>query len=163
MIPNPSHDISPRSPAEMPNPGRGARWRWSTPRDAVAGGGLLAAVLALTTATTGAAVGAHTQNGSPSGEAGATPPRGIRPGNGRPAVVRRITSTVVFSESISLEVVSKKSGNATASSRSASKVGQFVAAQGTRRRNEVRASAVLVGGVPPPATPPRGRRTLRSG
>ena len=186
-------DTATRPLAALPRPGRGARWRWSAPRRALVGGGILATVLSLgTVAAAAGTTSASTRprlppGGAPgkSGTAGPTGPGSATTGGIRPTVAGRITelhghdivvaapggpgrsnaatTTVVYSATTSFKAVSSKSGTATASSSSALKVGDFVAVRGTRHGNTVTASAVVVGGGPPAAPPRRGRGALHSG
>ncbi len=179
--------------AALPRPGRGARWRWSAPRRAFVGGGILATVLSLGTVagaagTTSASTRPRVPPGAPpgkSGTAGPTGPGSATTGGIRPTVAGRITAlhgrdivvavpdgrgrsstattTVVYSATTSFKAVSSKSGTATTSSSSALKVGDFVAVRGTRHGNTVSASAVVIGAGPPAAPPRRGRAALRSG
>ncbi len=154
---------TPTTGRALPAPRRGARWRWSTPRQTLVAGGVLASVLSLVTGT--AAVGATTRPASSSTGAG---PRGQPPaGTARPTILGRIsalsgaditvrtrskTTTVVYSSATTFKTMSGPSGASSNSSASALKVGDFVGAQGTKNSDgTVTASSIVIGTGPPPA------------
>ncbi len=133
----------------LPRPHRGSRWRWSRPRQAMAAGGVLAAVLGLGVAT-GAGAGAATPTSGNSGAAAHGAPPG---GMARPTVSGRITAlsgdditvetnaqttvTVVYSSSTTFKTNPAPSGG-TASSASALKVGDFIGVTGTKNERRLR-------------------------
>jgi Domain of unknown function (DUF5666) len=141
----------------LPRPRRGARWRWSRPRRAMAAGGVLAAVLGLGVATGAGAAAAATTSGH-SGSA----PHGAPPGGmARPTVTGTITA--LSGDDITVETNAKSSvtvvyssgttfktdpgpGGGTTSSASALKVGAFIAATGAENSDgSVTATSVMIG------------------
>jgi hypothetical protein len=149
-----------RSEAALPRPQRGSRWRWSRPRQALAAGGVLAAVLGLGVAT-GAGAGAATTTPSRSGAAAHGAPPG---GMGRPTVAGQITAlsgnditvetnaetsvTVDYSSSTTFKTGAGPTGG-TSSSASALKVGDFIGVTGTKNSDgSVTAAAVMIGRPP---------------
>jgi Domain of unknown function (DUF5666) len=140
----------------LPRPHRGSHWRWSRPRQALAAGGVLAAVLGLGVAT-GAGAGAATTSGN-SGTAAHGAPRG---GMARPTVSGKITAlsgdditvetnakstvNVVYSSSTTFKTNPGPSGG-TSSSASALKVGDFIGVNGTKNSDgSVSATTVTIG------------------
>ena len=111
MTPNLVDDSAAQSPAVLPRPGRGARWRWAAPRGAPVGGGILATVLGFG-AIAGTASGAPASNpprapsGAPPGTTGnadTNRPGGAIPGGVRPTVSGRITA--VHDEDITVAIM----------------------------------------------------------
>jgi hypothetical protein len=144
----------------LPEPRRGARWRWSRPRRAMAAGGVLAAVLGLGVASGAGAATAATA-ATTSGNAGpavhGAPPGGMT----RPTVSGRITAlsgnditvetnakssvTVVFSSGTTFKT-DPGPGGGTTSSASALKVGAFIGVTGTKNSDgSVTATSVMIG------------------
>jgi Domain of unknown function (DUF5666) len=139
----------------LPRPRRGAHWRWSRPRRAMAAGGVLAAVLGLGVAT-GAGAATTTSGNSGAATHGA-PPGGLA----RPTVSGKITAlsgddiTVETNAKSSVTVVSSSSttfktdpgpSGGTTSSASALKVGAFVGVTGTKNSDgSVTATTVTIG------------------
>jgi uncharacterized protein DUF5666 len=169
-------DACHRTPATTahvtPTPAVDARWRWATARRAVVGGGVLAAVLSL---------GAGVAGGSPpkgSHPPSSSSPRGMPPRNGaQPTADGKITSLsgtqmTLASRAKNAQVVTYSAatkfktmtGTTTASSL---KVGQFIAAQGTRQANgTVAATTIMISSGPPKGTgtrPPGGTHPPRQG
>jgi hypothetical protein len=111
MTPNLVDDTATRSPAVLPRPGRGARWRWAAPRGALVGGGILATVLGLgAIAGTANGVAASTPSRAPaggppgtSGTAWTNRPGRASPGGVRPTVAGRITA--VHGEDITVAIM----------------------------------------------------------
>ena len=141
----------------LPRPQRDARWRWSRPRQAMAAGGVLAAVLGLGVATGAGAGAATTTSGNSGGAAHGAPPGGMA----RPTVSGKITTlsgdditvetnakssvTVVYSSSTTFKTNAGPSGGTT-SSASALKVGAFVGVTGTKNSDgSVTATTVMIG------------------
>jgi hypothetical protein len=139
----------------LPRPRRDARWRWSRPRQAMAAGGVLAAVLGLGVATGAGA--ATTTSGDSGAAAHGAPPGGMA----RPTVSGKITAlsgddvtvetnakssvTVVYSSSTTFKTDLGPSGGAT-SSASALKVGAFIGVTGTKNSDgSVTATTVMIG------------------
>jgi hypothetical protein len=152
-----------QSPAEhdqagLPQPRHGSRWRWSRPRQAMAAGGVLAAVLGLGVATGGGAGAATaTSTSDNSGAAHGAPPGGMA----RPTVSGKITAlsgdditldsnakssvTVVYSSNTTFKTNPGPSGGTT-SSASALKVGAFIGVTGTKNSDgSVTAASVTIG------------------
>ena len=140
----------------LPRPRRGARWRWSRPRQAMAAGGVLAAVLGLGVAT-GAGAGAATTSGNSGTTAHGAPPGGMA----RPTVSGQITAlsgddvtvetnakssvTVVYSSITTFKTNPGPNGGTT-SSASALKVGAFIGVTGTKNSDgSVTATSVMIG------------------
>ncbi len=111
MTPNLVDDTATQSPAVLPRPGRGARWRWAPPRGALVGGGILATVLGLgAIAGTASGAAASTPPRAPSGgppgttgTAGTNRPGGAIPGGVRPTAAGRITA--VHGEDITVAII----------------------------------------------------------
>jgi hypothetical protein len=148
--------------APLPRPPRGSRWRWSTPRTALAAGGALAAVLALGASTAGAATSTAAR---PAG-ALRQPPSGAA----HPAVIGKITAisgndvtvqtqakaqiTVMVSSATTYRTLSGPNGSPSSAGESSLKVGDFIGVQGTRNSDgTVTATAVLTSTGPPPGAP----------
>ena len=146
--------------SELPRPQRGSRWRWSRPRQALAAGGVLAAVLGLGIATDVGAGAATPTSGNSGTAAQGAPPGGMV----RPTVSGKITAlsgdditvetnakgtvTVVYSSSTTFRTNPGLSGGAT-SSASALKVGDFIGVTGTKNSDgSVTASTVMIGRPP---------------
>ena len=144
----------------LPRPHRGSRWRWSRPRQAMAAGGVLAAVLGLGVAT-GAGAGAATPTSGNSGAAAHGAPPG---GMARPTVSGKITAlsgdeitvetnakstvTVVYSSSTTFKT-NPGPGGGTTSSASALKIGDFIGVTGTKNSDgSVTATTVMIGRPP---------------
>ena len=147
--------------APLPRPPRGSRWRWSTPRTALAAGGALAAVLALGASAAGAAT--STSTAAPPAGAQWQPPAGAAP----PAVVGKITAirgndvtvqtrakattTVVVSSTTTYRTLTGPKGSPSSAGASSLEVGDFIGVQGTRNSDgTVTATAVLTSTGPPP-------------
>jgi hypothetical protein len=145
---------------ELPRPRRGSRWRWSGPRQALAAGGVLAAVLGLGLATGANAGAATTASGNTGTSAHGHPPGGMA----RPTVSGKISAlqgdditvetnaktsvTVVFGSSTTFKANQGPSGGTT-SSASALKVGDFIGVQGTKNSDgTVTATTVTIGRPP---------------
>jgi Domain of unknown function (DUF5666) len=141
----------------LPRPQRGSRWRWSRPRQAMAAGGVLAAVLGLGVATGAGAGAATTASGNSGGAAHGAPPGGMP----RPTVSGKVTAlsgdditvetnakssvTVVYSSSTSFETDPGRSGGTT-SSASSLQVGTFIGVTGTKNGDgSVKATTVVIG------------------
>jgi hypothetical protein len=148
--------------APLPRPPRGSRWRWSTPRTALAAGGALATVLALGASTAGAA----TSTAAPPAGALRQPPSGAA----RPVVVGKITAihgtdvtvrtrakattTVVVSSTTTYMTLTGPVGSPSSAGASSLKVGDFIGVQGTRNGDgTVTATAVLTSTGPSPGAP----------
>jgi hypothetical protein len=145
--------------APLPRPPRGSRWRWSTPRTALAAGGALAAVLALGTSTAGAATsasappaGAHRP--PPSGAAHPAVAGKITAISGNDITVRtraKATTTVVVSSATTYRTLLGPKGSPSSASVSSLKVGDLIGVQGTRNSDgTVTATAVMTSTGPPP-------------
>ena len=163
MKATPRRQATPTTGRALPEPRRGARWRWSTPGKTLVAGGTLATVLSLVTGA--AVVGAATSPASPGSEAG---PRGQpRAGAVRPTVLGRVivlhgdditvqtqgkkTTTVVSSSATTFKTLSGSSGSSS-SSASALRVGDFIGVQGTEHSDgTVTASNIVISTGPPPA------------
>ena len=144
--------------AGLPRPRNGAHWRWSRPRQAMAAGGVLAAVLGLGVAT---GAGATTSTSGNSGVAAHGAPPGAM---ARPTVSGKITAlsgddiTVATNAKTSVTVVYSSSttfktdpgpGGGTTSSASALKVGAFIGVTGTKNSDgSVTATTVMIGRPP---------------
>jgi hypothetical protein len=155
------HEPVPTAGSELPQPHRGARWRWSKPRTTVVAGGALATVLSLGAGTV--AAGAATADSStPAG------PRGQPPAGARPTVMGKVTAlrgnditvqargkkttTVVYSSATTFKTMSGPGGTSSGASASALEVGGFIGALGTRNRDgSVTASSIVIGTGPPRA------------
>jgi hypothetical protein len=141
----------------LPRPRRGARWRWSRPRRAMAAGGVLAAVLGLGVASGAGAATTATTSGN-AGPAGHGAPPG---GMARPTVSGTITAlsgdditvetnaksavTVVYSSGTTFKTDPGPGGGST-SSASALKVGAFIGVTGTKNSDgSVTATSVMIG------------------
>ncbi len=149
---------APAGATELPSPRRSARWRWSTSRGALVAGGALSAAIGLGASTAGAAT---STSGPPAGAHG-QPPNGARP-----TVAGKITAlsgdditvqgknststTVIVSSGTTYKTMKGANGGSSTSSRSALKVGDFIAVQGTKNSDgSVTASSILFGtGLPP--------------
>ena len=144
----------------LPRPHRGSRWRWSRPRQAMAAGGVLAAVLGLGVATDAGAGAATPTSGDSGAGAHGAPPGGMA----RPTVSGRITAlsadditvetntksavTVVYSSSTTFKTNPGPSGGTT-SGASALKVGDFIGVTGTKNSDgSVTATTVMIGRPP---------------
>ena len=155
------HEPVPTAGSELPEPPRGARWRWSKPRTTLVAGGALATVLSLGAGTV-AAGAATAGSSSPAG------PRGQPPPGARPAVMGKVTAlsgneitlqtrgkrttTVVYSSATTFTSVSGPGGTSSGSSGSALEVGSFIGALGTRSSDgSVTASSIVIGTGPPTA------------
>ena len=141
----------------LPQPRRGARWRWSRPRRAMAAGGALAAVLGLGVASGAGAATATTTSGTAGPSAHGAPPGGLA----RPTASGKITA--LSGDDITVETNAKSSvtvvyssgttfktgpgpGGGTTSSASALKVGAFIGVTGTKNSDgSVTATSVLAG------------------
>jgi len=141
----------------LPRPQRGSRWRWSRPHQALAVGGVLAAVLGLGVATGGSAAAATTTSGNSGAAAHGRPPGGMA----RPTVSGKITAlngdtitletnakgtvTVVYSSSTTFKT-NGGAGGGTTSSASALKVGDFIGVTGAKNSDgSVTATTVMIG------------------
>jgi hypothetical protein len=141
--------------AGLPRPRGGACWRWSRPRQAMAAGGVLAAVLGLGVATGAGA--ATTASGNSGGAAHGAPPGGMA----RPTVSGKITAlsgdgitvetnanssvTVLYSSSTTFQT-NPGPGGGSSSSASALKVGAFIGVTGTKSSDgSVTATTVMIG------------------
>jgi hypothetical protein len=158
----PPQQPTPTTRRALPEPRRGARWRWSTPRKTLVAGGALVSVLSLVTGA--AAVGAATPPAKSSTGAG---PRGQPPaGVARPTVLGRISAlsgdditvqargkktTVVYSSATTFKTVSGPSAGSSSSNASALKIGDFIGAQGTKDTDgTVTASSIVISAGPGP-------------
>jgi hypothetical protein len=152
----------------LPRPRPGSRWRWATPRRALAAGGALvaggalAAGLGLGVSSAGATTASSSSSSLPANPAGASGPQGPSlDGGSRPTVGGRITAlngdditvqskddastTVIYSSSTTFDVASGPNGATSSSSASALKVGALVGAQGTDNADgTVTASSVTI-------------------
>ncbi len=145
---------------ELPRPRRGSRWRWSRPRQALAAGGVLAAVLGLGLATGPNAGAATTASGNTGTSAHGRPPGGMA----RPTVSGKISAlqgdditvettaktsvTVVIGSSTTFKAHPGPSGGTT-SSASALNVGDYIGVQGTKDSDgTVTATTVTIGRAP---------------
>jgi uncharacterized protein DUF5666 len=160
----PRRQATPTTGRALPEPCRGARWRWSTPRKTLVASGALATVLSLVTGA--AVVDAATSPASPGSETG---PRGQpRAGAVRPTVLGRITAlsgeditvqtrgkkttTVVSSSATTFKTLSGPSGTSSSSSASALRVGDFIGVQGTKDSDgTLTASSIVISTGPPTA------------
>jgi hypothetical protein len=151
----------------LPRPRRGARWRWSRPRRALAAGGVLAAVLGLGVST---GAGAATAAGRTGTAARGRPPDGVA----RPTVSGTVTAlqgddiTVETNATTSVSVVTTSGtsyttnpgpSGGTASSASALKVGVVVGVTGTKDSDgSVTATSIVIGRPPRMGHGATGRR-----
>jgi len=155
------HEPVPTAGSELPEPHRGARWRWSKPRTTLVAGGALAAVLSLGAGT----VAAGTATAGSSTPAG---PRGQPPGGARPTVMGKVTAlsgnditvqtrgkrstTVVYSSATTFKTMSGPGGTSSGARVSALEVGSFIGANGTKNSDgSVTASSIVIGTGPPPS------------
>jgi len=155
------HDPVPTAGSELPEPRRGARWRWSKPRTTLVAGGALATVLSLGAGpvAAGAATGSSSTPAGPRGQ----PPAGVRPTvmgkvtalSGGDITVQtrgKRTTTIVYSSATTFKTMSGPGGTSSGASASALEVGSFIAALGTRSSDgSVTASSIVIANGPPPA------------
>lgn len=162
MKATPRRHATPTTGRALPEPCRGARWRWSTPRKTLVAGGAPATVLSLVTGA--AVVDAATSPASPG--SGAAPRSQPRAGAVRPTVLGRIialsgddvtvqtrgkTTTVVSSSATTFKTLSGSSGTSSRSSASALRVGDFIGVQGAENSDgTVTASCIVISTGPPP-------------
>jgi hypothetical protein len=152
-----AHTSSEDDGTGLPRPQRGSHWRWSRPRQAMAAGGVLAAVLGLGIASGGAAGAATTASGNSGASSHGRPPGGTT----RPAVSGKITAlsgdditletkakstvTVVYSSGTAFKTDPGPSGGATTTA-SALKVGVFIGVTGTKDSDgTVTATTIVIG------------------
>ncbi len=143
----------------LPRPRRDSRWRWSRPRQALAAGGALAAILGLGLST-GANAGAATAASGNTGTLQGRPPGEMT----RPTVSGKISAlqgddiTVETNAKTSLTVVFASNttfktnpgpGGGTTSSASALKVGEFIGVQGSKNSDGTVAATTVTIGRPP--------------
>jgi hypothetical protein len=139
----------------LPTPSSRSRWRWSTTRRALAGGGALAAALSFGTVAAGASAPRTGQPTRPSAQHG-TPSAG----RGQPTTGGKVTSlsddvitlqdrdrtsqTVTYSSTTTFRTMT---GSTTAT---ALKVGEFIMVVGTKNTDgSVTAKSITVGTGPP--------------
>jgi hypothetical protein len=140
---------------EIPQPSRGARWRWASSRGALVGGGVLTAILSVGATSAGASTSGHAQ--PPSSSAHGKPPSGAA----QPTAAGKITA--LSTDSITIATMSKTTEIITYSSSttfrtrsgtsgaSALAVGKFISVTGTKSSDgSVSAKSIMLGLTQPP-------------
>jgi hypothetical protein len=141
---------------EIPQPSRGARWRWASSRGALVGGGVLTAILSVGATSAGASTNGHAQ--PPPSSSHGKPPSGAA----RPAAAGKITA--LSTDAITIATMSKATETITYSSNttfrtksgtstpSALAVGKFISVTGTKSSDgSVSAKSIMFGLTPAPA------------